>query len=332
VFVNELRSTGRYPIAVVADPGAHAADVLWASSYRPPPGLPEGVLMVLDARTGAEVREVPLAANPLAAGTDPGRGGLIVLNRPARDGYYKARAGEASSLTRLPASLDAPPGIVPLHHAPAGIVVDPLTHRAFVIAAGLAGAPDSPATGLVDVVDTGSGTLLRSVPVGIAPSGIALDAAAGKVYVINAGSGDRVPPSISILSALDGTPLAVAGFRALRPIGSPAIYALAPHPFPGSFAVDAAGGQLYRSPADPRHLRIVETSPALLAPAGERVRPVLRPHAVADTLRPPAYPDAPSCHTTPHSLFYYSVCDTYGPVGDRRRGLRVDRQAALATE
>ena len=104
VFVDELRSTGRYPIAVLADPNARAMDVLWASSYRPPPGLPEGMLMVLDARTGAEVREVPLAANPLAAGTDPERGGLIVLNRPARDGYYKARAGEASSLTRPYAS------------------------------------------------------------------------------------------------------------------------------------------------------------------------------------------------------------------------------------
>ena len=222
MFVNELRSTGRYPIAVVADPGAHAADVLWASSYRPPPGLPEGVLMVLDVRTGAEVREVPLAANPLAATLDSRRGGLIALNRPALPGNNQEPVVGTSSLTTIPADLAAPPGTVLLHHGPTGIVLDPRTHRAFIIAAGLPTAPARPATGLVDVLDTATGTLLRTVPVGIAPSSIALDAAAGKVYVLNGGFGDRVPPSVSVLSAQDGTPLTIAGVGA-----SPqALYAL----------------------------------------------------------------------------------------------------------
>ena len=221
-YVTGLQSPGRYPVAAVADPYSRAVYVLWASYSQPPAELPPGVLTVLDGGTGAEVREVPLAANPLAAAPDPRRGGLIALNRPALPGNNQEPVVGTSSLTTIPAALAAPAGTVLLHHGPTGIVVDPRTHRAFVIAAGLPTAPARPATGLVDVVDTTSGALLRSVPVGIAPSSVALDAAAGKVYVLNGGFGDRFPPSISVLSATDGTLLAIAGVGA-----SPqALYAL----------------------------------------------------------------------------------------------------------
>ena len=95
----------------------------------------------------------------------------------------------------------------------------------------------------MDVLDTASGVLLRTVPVGIAPSRIALDASAGKVYVLNGGFGDRVPPSISVLSAQDGTPLAVAGIRSLQPTQQLSLYTLSGHLYLIGPTADGSPGQ-----------------------------------------------------------------------------------------
>ena len=102
VFVDEITSPGRYPTAVLADPDAHLADVLWASLYQPPTGLPEGSLTVLNGRSGAEIRALPLTANPFAAALDLRRGGLIVLNRPALPGNTEGPLVGTSSLVRIP--------------------------------------------------------------------------------------------------------------------------------------------------------------------------------------------------------------------------------------
>src|SRR5438132_12140542 len=76
---------------------------------------------------------------------------------------------------------DADPVVrtVVLDESPRAVVVDPRTSRAFV-ATGGAGEP-----GHVSMVDTATGALLRTVPVGLDPCALAVDERAGRGVVVN---------------------------------------------------------------------------------------------------------------------------------------------------
>lgn len=93
---------------------------------------------------------------------------------------------------------------------PRAIAVDAQTARAFVLNRGnlsRIGIPTGP--GSVSVLDTHSGTLLRTVPVGVDPNAVAVDLTGGYVFVVNGGPFDRngyqsSAGSVSVLDAHTG--------------------------------------------------------------------------------------------------------------------------------
>ncbi len=86
------------------------------------------------------------------------------------------------------------------NHQMRGALVDPQSRRLFVV--------DS-ANDRVDVLDTVSGTVLRSTRVGVDPRAIAVAAAAGRVFVLNRNVDEQTgralgPGSVTVLDAIDG--------------------------------------------------------------------------------------------------------------------------------
>ncbi len=80
-----------------------------------------------------------------------------------------------------------------LEQRPGAVAVDARSGRAFVMIVG-AGVP-----GHVSMVDTRTGVLLRTVPVGLDPCALAVDQRAERVVVVNHDSG-----SVTVLDARDG--------------------------------------------------------------------------------------------------------------------------------
>jgi YVTN family beta-propeller protein len=127
---------------------------------------------------------------------------------------------------------------------PVAVGVDDQTQRAFV----LCGARSGRMPGTVSVLDARSGAVLDTVRVGWLPSGLAVDAPSGRVFVANSGS-----DSVSVLNARSGAMLDTV------PVGLR----------PTALAVDEAAGRVVVLTAD-------ATSVSILEARGGRVQEIMR--------------------------------------------------------
>lgn len=89
---------------------------------------------------------------------------------------------------------------VPVHTVPLALAVDERTEHVFVTSNKLyAGAASVNTRGYVDMLDARTGTVLRTVAVGILPLAVAVDERRGRVFVANSGSN-----TVSVLDARTG--------------------------------------------------------------------------------------------------------------------------------
>ena len=80
---------------------------------------------------------------------------------------------------------------------PAAPAIDQRTRRLFVINMG----GQVPSTGAVTIVDANTGTVLRTVTVGLSPYAATVAAAAGRIFVSN----ENLPPAHGTINILDAT-------------------------------------------------------------------------------------------------------------------------------
>lgn len=133
-----------------------------------------GRITVLDARSGALVRTIALNgdADQMAVDTRTGR-------------VYVASNG---TLSVLDAGTGQVRSVFSVGDTVSAVAVDERRDRIFVARQGILdndGNPTGP--GSVSVLDARSGTVLRTVPVGVAPVALAVDQRTGGAVVVNAG-------------------------------------------------------------------------------------------------------------------------------------------------
>lgn len=230
---------------------------------------PHSSLSLLDARTGAVTLTVALSItdSPDALAIDsqtgnafittttdkvltysPARGRIIqittVAPRPAAlavDGaagrVLVASSGPPSAISILDTHsgqlLSTIPLRTPLFLSPYGLAVDEVTGRAFALNRGTYNPATGEPTGRgsVLVLDSRTGRLLRTVPLGSDPGVVAVDARRGRVFVLNGGTASNmngaVHPhddgSISVLDAVTGAVL-----RTIPAGGNPGLAAVDP--------------------------------------------------------------------------------------------------------
>jgi len=152
---------------------------------------------VLDTRTGRHVGTIHVNGNPFAMAVDERTGRVFV--KSDGDGF--------PGYTKLVSTLDGTSGrllcAVAVAHDPRGqnpsqgagdIVVDDQSGRVFV---------SSPYADSVSMLDATSGRLLRTVG-GTHPGPMAVDARAGRVFVLNGGGGGTPNGMVSILDSVTG--------------------------------------------------------------------------------------------------------------------------------
>jgi len=155
-----------------------------------------GILHILDAANGRVVRDVP--TGPFA--------GMPLINHRARRLYIFHTSGAVSVLDAVSGRLA---GATPPNSNPSastypyfgfgysGASVDERTGRVFIV---------NGQAGTVNVLDGASGRRVRTVGVCQHPSGVAIDALSGRVYVTCTGPWDpkRGPTGRGSVSVLDG--------------------------------------------------------------------------------------------------------------------------------
>ena len=170
---------------------------------------------VLDARTGRLLRDVDVGVGAGVAAVADGRGQIFVTD-------------EADNTVSM---LDAQQGrllrTVPVGPAPAGIAVDVQAGHVLIVNQGtfqpaLAVYPHE--HGTVSVLDTRTGTVLRTVPVGSEPRAIAVDIRRGHAFVTN-----HYGDTVSVLDVATGAVLRTV------PVA----------PQPGAVAVNARMGRVF---------------------------------------------------------------------------------------
>lgn len=213
------------PTRVVVDEATGRAFVLAATPnpFGPAPNI--GRVFVLDVRTGALIRSIPLGSPPTDIAVDERTGRVFVaVGGPSRIVSYTfpptnsgaSGSGMVSSgMTRMTIGLgsvqmlDARSGIVlraiPVGVNPEAVAVDARRGRVFVVNAGSADgyATSGPtrvtikafltAPGSVSLLDATTGTVSRTITLDTSPHAIAVDDAAGRAFVINYGSGVPLP-------------------------------------------------------------------------------------------------------------------------------------------
>ncbi len=146
-----------------------------------PGNLPD--IDLLDAQTGAYLRSVAI---------DPSTTAAI----DARSGHVYFGLGDANTVTPPPyksvvAVFDGRTGAIlhrfPVAANPFSLAIDPRTGQVLVSSDGpLDSGSDLPTgNGTLSVLDAVHGQVLRTVPVGVSPSDVAVDAQAGRALVVN---------------------------------------------------------------------------------------------------------------------------------------------------
>ncbi len=224
-----------------------------------------GRVIVLDAASGARQRSIAVAGEPNALAVDEARQRVLVTVHTgggAAVAIYDMRS--LALIARLPLEADARPiaitaadgqalvvtsagrvyliveararvaHVIQMGQGAALVAVDARSGRAFVA---------NPVSNTVGVIDTASGTLLRTVPVGVTPDGLGVSPATRRVLVANAADG-----TITLLDSRSGTPL-----RAVAVGADPSGVIVAEHAglaviptAEGLAVVDTASGALLR--------------------------------------------------------------------------------------
>jgi YVTN family beta-propeller protein len=164
-------AVGRTPVAVAVDRHTRHVFVVNQAS---------NTLSVLDSKTGALLRVVPVGHGPTA----------VLLSRSTGQGWVLNTAGNSISVLSTTGAVRR---TVPVGTHPAAAIDDVRTHRVFVANA---------ASGTVSVLDARTEVVLRTVPVGRSPSAVAVNETSNRVFVANSGSG-----TISVLNATTGAVL-----------------------------------------------------------------------------------------------------------------------------
>jgi len=138
-----------------------------------------GTVRVFDARTGAALSVLSVAADPASVTVDDAGGRVFVVSG-AQGLAYAVSTIEARSGRVLRAIVvgPRPSGDVTADAALAGLVAVDTRRGHMFVAAGLPGG----ASGVV-MLDARTGALMRAVPLGITPHGIAMDERRGRVFV-----------------------------------------------------------------------------------------------------------------------------------------------------
>jgi DNA-binding beta-propeller fold protein YncE len=162
-------------------------------------GSMDETVRVLDTRTGAIVRSLKVGRGPAAMAVDEHRGRLFVVNGGT---YEQGHVTGNGTVRMFDAQSGAILGTVGVGLATA-IAVDGTAGRAFVHN-GMGHVDKSGTvsqTDTISVLDTGSGALLRTVPLGQAPGlgPIAVDEHAGRAFVIK-----MFTTSVSVLKTQSG--------------------------------------------------------------------------------------------------------------------------------
>lgn len=197
------------PLAPALDPRAHRLFVADPGDNGQP-----SVVRVLDSRSGAPLATRHVAPGADAVAVDAQTSHVVVASEG--DGSISlldARTGRLLRTTRM--------GLAPL-----AVAVDPWTARAFVLGTALlpTGQPADGQAGLVGVLDTRTGALVRTVVVGQGAAALAVDAPTARVFVANSAA-----DTVSVLDARLGVVL-----RTVRVGGAPA-----------ALAVDARDGRVF---------------------------------------------------------------------------------------
>ncbi len=247
------------PLTLALDPRTHHLFVADPGDDSQP-----GVVRLLDSRSGAVLATRHVAPGADAVAVDAPTGHVVVAS--AGDGgvsLLSARTGRLLQTTRL--------GLAPL-----AVAVDPRTAHAFVLGTVVlpTGQPVGAQTGLVGVLDTRSGTLVRTVVVGRDAAALAVDGTTARVFVANSAA-----DTVSVLDTRTGVVL-----RTVRVGGAPA-----------ALAVDARDGHVFVANSDDGTLSMLDagsgvlrhTVAVFLAPT---IRAVTQPYAlVVDEARARVY-------------------------------------------
>ncbi len=133
-----------------------------------------GVIVVLDARSGALLRTFPAPGDVAYLAVDERRGQIYATSNVGLS-VVDEQTGQARLLPAVGASVGP-------------VAVDEQRDRVLVAhtnPSDLTG--ESTQAGRVSVLDPDRGTVLKTLPVGVAPVAIALDTSAGRAVVVNAG-------------------------------------------------------------------------------------------------------------------------------------------------
>lgn len=168
----QATTVGQWPDAIAVD--ASTGRVFVANAMD---GRRLGTISVLDAASGVLRRTQTVGVQPVAVVVDARRDRVLVAN-------------QGSNTVSI---LDAHEGrfihAVGTGPAPTFAALDEVTGRTFVTAGtgGAGGIPGNP--GRISVIDTASGTLLRTVRLSQIPMGVAVDERVGHVIVPTTGTG-----------------------------------------------------------------------------------------------------------------------------------------------
>jgi YVTN family beta-propeller protein len=143
-------------------------------------------ITVLDAHSGALLRTVTVNGDIRHMAVDS-RTGQIFIVGPGGLGVLDPRRGWAMRTLAVGGNLSA-------------VAVDAGRGRVYVANAGATDrAGTLTGTGTVSIIDAASGAVLRTVPVGVAPSALAVDMRTGRAIVVNAGGRVLLPTAWSFL-------------------------------------------------------------------------------------------------------------------------------------
>jgi len=215
---------GLAPLAVAVDERRARAYVVDGGAYIAGHPAGSGAVNLLDTRTGRVLRTVSVGAEPSAIAVEDQAGLVLVANRgegtvsvlDARDGALRGtvRVGgqpagvvvdEQRGRAFVIDALDDTVRVLDLRHQtttrtvrvggrPHAIAIDSARGLVLVAADGpLDGGGRPLGPGVVDLLDAGSGAMVRAVVVGVAPRAIAVDSRRGRAIIVNSGGVTRAP-------------------------------------------------------------------------------------------------------------------------------------------
>ena len=180
----------------------------------------EDTVSVLDARSGALLHTVHVGQSPTAVAVDERTGRVFVVN--SHTDPYRIPT-ERGSVSMLDARSGAALRTIPVGWDPTVAAVDERKGRIFVVNRNIDSRGRLIGNGSVSVLDARSGTVLRTIPVGVAPIDVAVvfDRSGSMAYSLNPKDGNslRDPPAPKGKQRIDYLRTAVNGLLDKLPAG-----------------------------------------------------------------------------------------------------------------